>query len=540
MRVLQPLSKIFLIVFVIGMLLGFCGEYLQAEEPGKLPPALSAHDKVMVIKFHGTIIPDIAALRWLAGEVVVTDKDVETAVEKAEYDGARLIVLEIDSPGGVVDTCNNICRTLIDCPIPTVALVTKQAISGGSMVATACDEIVMVKGSIIGDCEPHAINMKLEDYMREKVESTIRGRMRANAETKGYPPKLLEAMVTKSIALYYIEYEDGAGEFLKREELELLEKQIQDGESQRKIADRTLVCPEGRLLTLTAGEAQKYGLIKEVTDSVGKFYADREINASDRFVMETPQEESSGLLSKEISIKWQMLLVLCLVIGIAGVIVEASVPGFGVPGIIGIIGFSCFFAILFLHGRAEFWEIGLFLAGIVFILMELFIFPGFGVSGILGILCIFASLAFSYLLPFDALSMQGAGWQNEVNRMITFFGLGSLLAIVLGWLLAKYLVKVPILGKIILTSSLRSGSEVIADVAAEESGRFPHEVHRQESELQGVTGVAATDLRPAGKMRTDDGKTLDVVSDGGLLKKDTPVKIVEVNGPRITVTKLED
>lgn len=47
-------------------------------------------------------------------------------------------------------------------------------------------------------------------------------------------------------------------------------------------------------------------------------------------------------------------------------------------------------------------------------------------------------------------------------------------------------------------------------------------------------GIAATDLRPSGTAKID-GKRVDVVSEGQMIEKDTPIKVVTVEGLRVVV-----
>jgi len=56
--------------------------------------------------------------------------------------------------------------------------------------------------------------------------------------------------------------------------------------------------------------------------------------------------------------------------------------------------------------------------------------------------------------------------------------------------------------------------------------------------LIGKTGVAQTDLRPAGYALID-GKRIDVVTEGGLMPKGTPLRVAEVEGNRVIVRKVE-
>ncbi|MHC4871066.1 MAG: NfeD family protein [Planctomycetota bacterium] len=453
----------------------------------------------------------------------------EKEIERADKEGPRLIVLEIDSPGGFVDSVEPICAKLLQTKIPTVALVTKQAISGGSMIATACDEIVMLEGSTIGDCEPHSMIGSLPDNMREKIETKIRADMRANAQANNYPDKLLEAMVTKAFELYEIEFSDGKKELLYKNEIDLIEKQIKDREIKRKIKNRKIIVKEGSLLTLTAQEALEYKLAKSVVNSTSAFYSMREISGADIVKV---KEKESGIT---MNVKLQMILVAFLIIGIAGLIVESQVPGFGVPGVVGIIGFAAFFATLFFYDRASEWEIALFVVGITLLIVEIFILPGFGVAGILGILCILGSLVLGIMSPFD----QMMSWQDELRTVVDIVGYASIGAIVIGVLAAKYLPEMKIFKGLILHAELKSGEDVLSEVADSEKGRFPHEEKDAvKSDLVGVEGTAVTVLRPAGKMETNEGKVLDVVSSGVIIEEGKKVIIKDVNGPRIEVVEL--
>jgi membrane-bound ClpP family serine protease len=295
MRILTVMT-LALSVVLSGVQAGEAAKEVKADAAKTEPTVLSAHEKAMIIPIDGVILPNNPTLRFFLGDQrMVIDDEVVAAIDKAEKDGATRIILEIDSPGGVVDACEKICQRLLATPLPTTALVTKRAISGGSMVATACKEIVMVTGTTIGDCEPHAINAKLPDYMREKVESPIRARMRANAEANGYPGKLLEAMVTKSIELYWVAYADKTTEFLEKAQLELIEKQIEKKEIKKRIEKKTLVVKEGRLLTLTAMEAEEYGLAKEVLSSVGAFYKTEDIQESEKYLVEKKIEKKESI-----------------------------------------------------------------------------------------------------------------------------------------------------------------------------------------------------------------------------------------------------
>src|SRR5690606_2510145 len=85
-----------------------------------------------------------------------------------------------------------------------------------------------------------------------------------------------------------------------------------------------------------------------------------------------------------------------LIMGIlGGIYFELQTPGIGFALVVAIVAATLFFAPLYLQGLADNWEIALFVAGIILIVLELFVIPGFGVAGILGIICMVCGLAFS-------------------------------------------------------------------------------------------------------------------------------------------------
>ena len=478
--------------------------------------------KAAVIPVKGVIIPDQALMRMLVSkDGACLEEMALAAIDRAEKDGADCIVIEMDTPGGVVDSCDKIAQRLISSRLPSIALVTKSAISGGSMIATACDRIVMVEGATIGDCEPHAINQELPDAMREKIESAIRARMRANAQSNGHPDRLLEAMVTKSMDLYYVEMDDSSKRFLSTEELDALKKAQADKKPLVKIRSEKRLDTATQLLTLSAREALEYGLAAEIKPNADEFYRElgKELMRLETF--REAQSMSNALL---------MILVLCLVIGAAGTIVELNTPGFGVPGIIGIIGFSSFFAILLFNGRAEWWEVSLFVVGLALLLTEIFILPGFGVPGVIGVVCVGAAIIMGLLPPLSSIT----DWRGEGLQAVSIAGTGMFGATILGILLFKYMERIPVLRTMILQTNLQSGQEALAGAIA--AGTPLYESHEDAAKSHlGDTGISLTVLRPAGKMRTDKGAVLDVVSDGGMIGKDVRVRVISVNGPRIAV-----
>ncbi len=76
-------------------------------------------------------------------------------LDRAKAMGAQAIIIELDTPGGALGPTFDITRTIRGLDIRTIAFVNPRAYSAGSMIAVACNQIVMSGGAMIGDCAAH-------------------------------------------------------------------------------------------------------------------------------------------------------------------------------------------------------------------------------------------------------------------------------------------------------------------------------------------------------------------------------------------------
>jgi membrane-bound serine protease (ClpP class) len=84
-----------------------------------------------------------------------------------------------------------------------------------------------------------------------------------------------------------------------------------------------------------------------------------------------------------------------IMIGLVGLYIEVSTPGFAVPGTVAIICFTIVFAGGALMGTFNSFELLLFIAGVVLLIAEIFLIPGFGITGIFGIFLMLSALILS-------------------------------------------------------------------------------------------------------------------------------------------------
>lgn len=202
-----------------------------------------------------------------------------------------------------------------------------------------------------------------------------------------------------------------------------------------------------------------------------------------------------------------MLSVLLLAVVFLAILTEIKTAGMGVGAIIGLVGAGIFFYAQAQSGSVGWMEIGLFLLGALFLLMEILL-TGVGLFAVLGVGSIFVSLIWAMGGDIDA-----------VKTLLA----GLVLAIIVFALIAAKLPTSKLWERIVLrdTESAEAGYNSVDDYRA----------------LVGKEGIVISELRPAGKVRVD-GKIFDVVSSGAYIEEGERIVIEEVAGVRIVVHRV--
>jgi membrane-bound serine protease (ClpP class) len=491
-------------------------------------------DKVVVVEIKGAIV----------GKPFSDMPDTVTAaLDKADKDGARLVVLEIDSPGGEVGVCDRLAKRIFESKTPLVSLVLHKAVSGGAMLASAAPEIVMTRTARIGDIQPMQMALtgnapSMDERTAEKIEVDIRTIMKVYAEHYKRPVAVVEAMVSRASSLYQVRFDGGEVEYMTGHEMELLEQNIEKGRDDRKIASTKILKPEGKLLELSALQAVEFGIASEVVDSAATSYDERGIGDDD--IVRPKIAEGEFDLKKLIpSIDdiglpvWVVVLLgVFLVVGVAGIVTEFQAPGTGIPAAIGIIGFVCFFSTLLMYDRGSPLGIVVFLIGVGLLVVEIMVLPGFGVAGVAGIVCILGGLLLAFTPDWNSEYMSKFMW-HEVGTFTILMFLGLVAAFMAIWFISEHGQRLPVIGKLFMTHANDSAVSPYAESTEEEE--TSETVRLKTKSLPGKTGVAETMLRPAGKVRLDTGELLDVVTDGVYIEAGTRVKVVEAAPNRVVV-----
>lgn len=203
-----------------------------------------------------------------------------------------------------------------------------------------------------------------------------------------------------------------------------------------------------------------------------------------------------------------MMNVLLLAVVFLAILTEIKTAGMGIGAIIGLVGAGIFFYAQAQSGMVGWWEIGLFLFGTLFLLMEILL-TGVGLFAVLGISSIFVSLIWSMGGDIAAVKVLLAG---------------LVLAVVAFALIATKLPSSKLWERVVLRET--------------ESGEAGYNSVDDYGMLVGKEGSVTSELRPSGKVEID-GKIYDVVSSGPYLEEGERVVVSEAVGMRIVVRRVK-
>ncbi|MGE0076295.1 MAG: nodulation protein NfeD [Bacteroidales bacterium] len=420
-------------------------------------------------------------------------RQVKVGFEKAIEQKADIILIHMNTYGGMVDMADSIRTKILNSPVPVWVFIDNQAASAGALISIACDSIYMRKGGSIGAATVVDQSGKV---VPDKFQSFMRSTMRATAEAKGQDtvivgkdtilkwrrdPHIAEAMVDPSI---YIEG----------------------------------IIDTGKVLTFTAEEAIKHGYCEGKAETVDdllkqagvKNYTVAEFKPSflDRILGFLTNPIVSGLL---------------IMIIIGGIYFELQTPGIGFPLAAAAIAAILYFAPHYIEGLAEHWELLIFIIGVILVLIEVFAIPGFGVTGISGIILIVAGLT---LAMIDNELFRGNG---DFPWIVIVKPFGIVIASVFLGLVGGIA-----LSKKLLTSTMFPNLALHSELSGE--GGFVG-VDLQIKTKVGMEGVAITILRPSGKVQIDN-EWFDAMSEYGYIEKGEKVKVVKDEAGQLYVVKI--
>jgi len=449
-----------------------------------LAPAATTGKKVFVLPIRDDIMPPL---------VYLVRRGVKAAMEAK----ADLLILDMETNGGRVDTTREIIAILGEFKGETATYVNKDAFSAGAFIAVATKKIYMAPESVIGAAAPIMVSPggdgveKMTDTSEKKMTSAVKAMVRTVAEKNGHNIAVIEAMIDKTKGL---------------------------------TVEGTNIVKEGDILTLTNTEAEKEygnppkrllssGTVKDIDELIKILgYA-----GAQRVDVKPTGMEQLGTWINTIS-------PILLIIGMVGIYIEMKTPGFGIAGIVGIAAFLIYFVGGFVAGLSGAEWVVVFIVGVVLVAVELFVYPGTIILGISGAALMIAALIMAMVDLYPSPGVLPAlPTIDKFQLPMTNLAIALLGGAVGVWLASLLLPKTPMYRAIISTSA----SGVRTEVALE----------AQKKSHLGQIGVSVSPLRPGGKAQFGE-EILDVMSQGDLIASGVKVRIIGASGAEAVVEEV--
>ena len=419
----------------------------------------------------------------------MTWQHTKRACEEANSLNADVLLVHLNTYGGTLQHADSIRTALLNYPGTTIAFINNNAASAGALIAIACDSIYMQKGASMGAAT--VVNQNAE-AMPDKYQSYMRSIMRSTAESHGKKinptdstetwhrdPLIAEAMVDSRIVV-------------------------------PGLIDST------KVLTFTTSEAIKWGYCEGEASSIDEVL--KQANIARPTISTFEPNFTDWLIGFFSNPAVQAILVMFIV---GGIYFELQSPGLGFPTVAAIVSAVLYFLPLYITGIAASWIIILFIIGLIFLLVEIFVIPGTGITGILGGTAMLIALIGGIADSFTGESFTISSLWNA----LIIVSIGSLLGLIL----------------IIFLTSKYGPKFITRHSELQHSQRLEDGYIGVDSTLInyiGTTGIAKTDLRPSGKIEIN-ATTLDAVSlNGKYIEEGTSIKVEKFENNQLYVIKI--
>jgi membrane-bound serine protease (ClpP class) len=272
-----------------------------------LAPAMSANDDhasplVLELKLNDMVEPILATY-------------IDEGLTDAAQRHASLVLITMDTPGGLSDSMTDIIHHILESPVPVVVYVAPvgaRGASAGFYILLSADVAAMAPGTHTGASTPVLmpafISMPVDEVMRKKINNDATAFLRSFTEKRGRNPKLAETAVTDARAFTEKEALDGHMIDLIANDRDDLLKQL-----------------NGREITRFDGKTQKLSL-------EGYRLTDFELSARQKFLSRIVQPDIFFIL---------------LLVGVLGLYTEFNHPGVVAPGVVG--GICAILALYAMH-----------------------------------------------------------------------------------------------------------------------------------------------------------------------------------------------
>ncbi|MDL1959896.1 MAG: nodulation protein NfeD [Deltaproteobacteria bacterium] len=360
------------LLFLITLFFFVLAPSLWGDDQKDKPGNMASHSRVYLVKLRGSINPGAAEL-------------LKRALKEADIGRATCLVIELDTPGGLVSTLRDMVQGVMASPIPTVVYVMPsgaQAASAGAILTIAAHVAAMAHGTNIGAAHPVNLGSggEKDETMKQKAENDLAAMARSVATERGRNAEWAEKAVRESVSA-------SAREALELKVIDILAKDLSDLIQQ---LDGMTVNLPGGPVKLVISNPEIIQVKESLREKILRTIADPNI------------------------------AYILMMIGMTGLYFEFAHPGTIFPGTIGAI---CLLLGLFALQALPVSTAGLLLLllAVILFVMELVI-TSHGILGAAGLL----ALLLGSIMLFDS-SKSGVSIDTGV-LLTTLLGVGSFLA----------------------------------------------------------------------------------------------------------------
>ncbi len=357
----------------------------MARLPSQLVSALPARGVVLLVSLVAASVAAQGANRVMVIDLdtivhPLTGEIVADGLREAESSNDSAVVLRLNTPGGMLQTTNEIVQTILASPVPVITYVSPSgghAASAGFIILVSADVAAMAPGTNTGAAHPVlALGGELKGTMKEKVENDTAASLRAVTDKRGRNSELAQQAVLESASFT----EEDA---LESNLIDVVAKDIDDLLAQ--VDGRMIVRFDGSEQTLALAAADTYTFVPNLRQRTLLPFVD------------------------------PSLALLILALGAAGVYIEFTNPGLVFPGVAG--------GILLILGLMALSLLPISIAGVALTVLALGLFvleaftPTNGILATGGIIAMVLGLVI--LVDTDVPELQ-VGWFSAIGITLPF------------------------------------------------------------------------------------------------------------------------
>jgi membrane-bound serine protease (ClpP class) len=277
----------------------------------------------------------------------LTVRYLDRALAGAEAAGIELLVMRLDTPGGLDTAMREMTQAMLAARVPVVVYVAPsgaRAASAGMFLTLAAHVSAMAPGTNIGAAHPVSLGEQLDAVASEKAAQDAAATARTLALQRGRSAEWAEKAVLESVSLT-------SAEALERGLIDMIAADMND----------LLAQLDGRVVTTTAGNL--------TLRTRGALVVNMPMNFAERLLHVITDPNVAYLL---------------LTLGLYSLLIEFQAPGFGLPGTVGVMALVLAF-VAFGSLPLNWAGLGLIALGVILLIVEA-LSPGFGAAGAAGLI----------------------------------------------------------------------------------------------------------------------------------------------------------